>query len=308
MAEKNAALEVGDHTIEISHPDKMFFLEDGYTKLDMVEYYQKIAPYMLPHMKGRAVTMLRMTDGIHGEAFYHKEAPEYFPGWIKRAPLSKEGGVTNYVVCDDAATLVYIAGQACVTPHLWLSRVDKPRLPDMLIFDLDPSGEDFEVVRNAALSLRELLAKLGMHPFAKTTGSRGVHVVCPLSRTSDFDDVRTFAEEVARYLAATDEKNLTVEQRKEKRKGRVFIDTLRNSYAQTAVAPYALRAKPGAPVATPVAWDELMDKKLQPQTYNLKNIFKRLSRVQDPWAEMWKVKAGSIDAPWKRLKALAGEK
>jgi bifunctional non-homologous end joining protein LigD len=305
MAEIKKEIKVGGHVIEVGHADKLFFPEDGYTKWDTVDYYHHIAPFMLPHMKGRAVTMLRMTDGIRGESFYHKEAPSYFPDWIKRAPLSKEGGVTNYVVCDDAATLTYLADQACVTPHLWLSRIDKPRNPDMMIFDLDPSGEDFEQVRHAALSLKELLTGIGLHTFVKTTGSRGVHVVCRIARTSDFDDVRTFAEEVASYLAATDEKNLTVEQRKEKRKGRVFIDTLRNSYAQTAVAPYALRARPGAPVATPVTWDELKDKKLGPQTYHLKNVFDRLARVKDPWASMWSVKAGSIDAPWKKLKALA---
>jgi bifunctional non-homologous end joining protein LigD len=305
MPEKKLEIEVGGHIIEVGHADKIFFPEDGYTKWDMVDYYHRIAPVMLPHMKGRAVTMLRMTDGIHGESFYHKEAPAYFPDWIKRATLPKEGGVTNYVVCDDAATLTYLADQACVTPHLWLSRVNKPRKPDMMIFDLDPSGEDFEMVRNAAFSLKELLEKLGLKPFVKTTGSRGVHVVSPLAPKADFDEVRSFAEDVARYLALSDSNNLTVEQRKEKRKGRVFIDTLRNSYAQTAVAPYALRAKPGAPVATPVTWEELRGKKLGPQSYNLKNIFKRIASVKDPWAEIWKVEAGSIDQPWKKLKELS---
>ncbi len=308
MAEKEVEVKVGEYVFEVGHTDKIFFPDDGYTKLDMVEYYQKIAPYILPHMKGRAVTMLRMTDGIYGESFYHKEIPDYFPAWIKRAFLPKEGGVTHYVVCDDAATLVYLAGQACVTPHLWLSRVDKPRQPDMIIFDLDPSGEDFEMVRQAALSLGDLLTKLGLHPFVKTTGSRGVHVICPIARTSDFDEVRTFAEEAAKYFSGTDDEHLTVEQRKEKRKGRVFIDTLRNSYAQTAVAPYALRAKPGATVATPIDWDELKDKRLQPQSYNMSNIFKRLAQVKDPWADMWKVKPGSIVVPWKKLKSLASDK
>jgi bifunctional non-homologous end joining protein LigD len=252
--------------------------------------------------------MLRMADGIHGESFYHKETPAYFPDWIKRAPMAKEDGVTNYVICDSAAALTYLADQACVTPHLWLSRFDRPHNPDLLIFDLDPSSTDFEPVRNAAFALRELLTELGLPVYVKTTGSRGVHVVCPLDRSTDFDRVRTFAEEVARYLANKDPRNLTIEQRKEKRKGRVFIDTLRNSYAQTAVAPYALRAHPGAPVAAPVTWEELKDLELQPQSYNMKNIFKRMARVKDPWVEMWTIKPGSIEQPWKKLKAMTGSK
>jgi len=252
--------------------------------------------------------MLRMPDGIHGESFYHKETPAYFPEWIKRVPMPKEDGVTNYVICDSAASLTYLADQACITPHLWLSRYDKPHNPDLLIFDLDPSGPDFELVRRAALAFRELLIKIGIHPFVKTTGSRGVHVVSVLDRKSDFDEVRAFADEVAQHLAGLDPENLTVEQRKEKRKGRVFIDTLRNSYAATAVAPYALRARDGAPVATPISWEELGDQKLEPQSYNLRNIFERLAKVKDPWAGMWANKAGSIDQPWKKLRAIASGK
>jgi bifunctional non-homologous end joining protein LigD len=297
---------VDGHIIAIGHAEKIFFPEDGLTKWDMVEYYKRIAPVMLPHMQGRPVTMLRMTDGIYGESFYHKETPAYFPDWIKRAPMAKEDGVTNYVICDSAAALAYLADQACVTPHLWLSRFDRPHYPDLLIFDLDPSGPDFEPVREAALVLRILLTELGLPVYVKTTGSRGVHVVSPLDRNADFDTVRTFAEAVARYLADMVPENLTVEQRKEKRKGRVFIDTLRNSYAQTAVAPYALRARPGAPVAAPITWEELKDPKLRPQSYTMKNIFKRLARVKDPWAGMWAIKAGSIDQPWKKLKIITG--
>ncbi len=304
MADKR--IVVNGHIIVIGHADKIFFPEDGLTKWDMVEYYKRIAPVMLPHMKGRPVTMLRMTDGIHGESFYHKETPAYFPDWIKRAPMAKEDGVTNYVICDSAAALAYLADQACVTPHLWLSRFDRPHHPVLLIFDLDPSDPDFEPVRNAALALRKLLTELGLPVYVKTTGSRGVHVVSPLDRSADFDTVRTFAEAVARYLADMDPENLTVEQRKEKRKGRVFIDTLRNSYAQTAVAPYALRARPGAPVAAPITWEELKDPKLRPQSYNIKNIFKRLASAEDPWVGMWAIKAGSIDQPWKKLKIITG--
>lgn len=302
MADKE--ITVDGRTIEITHPDKMFFPENGYTKWDMVKYYERIAPMMLPHMQGRAVTMLRMTDGIHGESFYHKETPAYFPDWIKRVPLPKEAGVTHYVICDTAAALTYLAGQACITPHLWLSRFDKPHNPDMLIFDLDPSGTDFEMVRKAAFALKDVLVKLELPVYVKTTGSRGLHVVSPLDRGSTFDDVRAFADDVADYLARQNPAELTVEQRKEKRTGRVFIDTLRNSYAQTAVAPYALRARPGAPVATPITWEELKQSKIQPQSFDMGNIFERLAKVKDPWAKIWTIEAGSIKGLSNKIKTL----
>lgn len=282
----------------------MFFPENGYTKWDMVKYYERIAPMMLPHMQERAVTMLRMTDGIHGESFYHKETPAYFPDWIKRVPLPKEEGVTHYVICESAAALTYLAGQACITPHLWLSRFDKPHNPDMLIFDLDPSGTDFELVRRAAFALKDVLVKLELPVYVKTTGSRGLHVVSPLDRGSTFDDVRAFADDVADYLARRNPAELTVEQRKEKRTGRVFIDTLRNSYAQTAVAPYALRARPGAPVATPITWEELKQSKIQPQSFDMGNIFERLAKVKDPWAKIWTIEAGSIKGLSNKIKTL----
>jgi len=255
-------------------------------------------------MQERAVTMLRMTDGIHGESFYHKETPAYFPDWIKRVPLPKEEGVTHYVICESAAALTYLAGQACITPHLWLSRFDKPHNPDMLIFDLDPSGTDFELVRRAAFALKDVLVKLELPVYVKTTGSRGLHVVSPLDRGSTFDDVRAFADDVADYLARRNPAELTVEQRNEKRTGRVFIDTLRNSYAQTAVAPYALRARPGAPVATPITWEELKQSKIQPQSFDMGNIFERLAKVKDPWAKIWTIEAGSIKGLSNKIKTL----
>jgi bifunctional non-homologous end joining protein LigD len=259
---------------------------------------------MLPYMQGRPVTMLRMVDGIHGESFYQKDTPGYFTEWITRVEMPKEEGVTHYLVCDDEATLAYMAAQACITSHLWLSRAGNPRNPDMLVFDLDPSGLDFEQVRKAAFWLHDLLTALGMAVYVKTTGSRGVHVVTPLDGRTDFDEVRAFAVENARYLVDRQPAELTIEQRKEKRGSRVFIDTLRNSYAQTAVASYALRARPGAPVAAPVTWDELKKSELQPQSYNMKNIFQRLDSRGDPWTDMWAVKPGSINELREKLKAV----
>jgi bifunctional non-homologous end joining protein LigD len=209
---------------------------------------------------------------------------------VPRASLPKKGGTIDHVVCDDAATLAYLAGQACITPHRWLSRADQPDDPDLVIFDLDPSGPDpaadFDAVRSAARSLRSALESAGLVPFVQTTGSRGLHVVAPLDRSADFDTVRAFAREVADAVAADDSEHLTTEQRKQKRRGRIYVDIMRNAYAQTAVAPYALRARPGAPVATPLDWDELSSTGMSPQRYTAANLFRRLARRADPWADI----------------------
>ena len=172
-----------------------------------------------------------------------------------------------------------------------------------MIFDLDPSDGSFEPIRQAANSLRGLLSELGLAVFIKTTGSRGLHVVVPLDRGADFDYMRTFAEDVAGLLASRDPEHLTVEQHKDKRRGRVYIDTMRNSYGQTAVTPYATRALPGAPVAAPIDWDELKDPHLHSQSYTTTNIFNRLDQKGDPWQGMWR-QARSLNEPRRRLDAI----
>jgi bifunctional non-homologous end joining protein LigD len=195
--------------------------------------------------------------------------------------------------------------QGLVTPHIWLSRADKLHRPDKLIFDLDPPGSDFEPVRAAAQALHDLLPELGLAPFVMTTGSRGAHVVAPLDRSADFDVVRSFAKDVSQVLAQRYPDRLTVETRKAKRQGRLFLDTLRNAYGQNSVAPYGVRAKPGAPVATPIDWDELSDPDLHSQSYTVKNIFRRLGQKEDPWKGYMR-HARSLREPRHRLDGLMG--
>ena len=277
-------MRVGRYTIEITHPDKILFPSPRLTKQDLVEYYQQIAPTMLPYMRGRPVTMERHPDGVRDKGFYQKELPEHFPSWIGRAAVSVKGdGRQTQVVCEKAADLVYLADQGCITPHVWLSRKDHLDKPDRLILDLDPPSRDFRAVRSAARRVRDLLEELGLKPFVMLTGGRGLHVVCPLSRTSDFDTVREFAQGVSSVLAKRHPKELTTEQRKNKRRGRVFLDSGRNSYGQTAVAPYAVRARPNASVATPLDWQELSNPPLRADTYTIRTIFRRLSSKGDPW-------------------------
>lgn len=296
-------LRIGNHSVAISRADKVLFPDDNITKGDIINYYRRIATRMLPLIRGHPVVMQRFPDGLYREGFYQKETPEYFPDWITRVTVEKERGHITHVVCENAATLVYLANQACITPHLWLSRKDKLQFPDRMIFDLDPE-KDFKSACITALRLRKLLQETGLQALLMTTGSRGLHVVVPLDRKNDFETVRSFAQDAARILVKHYPDQLTTEQRLNKREGRLFIDTLRNAYAQTAVAPYALRAKPGAPVATPVRWNEMTKKDFSAQKYTIKNIFRRLESQGDPWPGAFR-RGQSLGRPRRRLEELS---
>ncbi|MFI0236039.1 non-homologous end-joining DNA ligase [Streptomyces sp. NPDC016845] len=286
----------------MKRPDKELFPQDGITKADLVEHYRRVAPRMVPELRGRPLMLERMPDGIDKQRFYQKEVSDYFPDWIHRASVPKEGGEVTHVVCDDAATLVYLASQACITPHRWLSRADQPRHPDRLVFDLDPPADDFEPVRRAAHRLRELLDDLELASALMTTGSRGLHVVVPLSRRDDADDVLAFARAAARELAARHPEELTVEPRKDARKGRLYLDVARNGYAQTVVAPFAVRTRPGAPVAAPLDWDELDDPELTARRWTVADLGDRLDK--DPWAGLGR-HGGGVAAAARRLEKLS---
>ena len=279
-------IRVGRQSVRLTRPEKVLFPEDGIDKRELAEYYQHIAEIMLPYLRDRPVTMERFPDGIDGPRLVQKEAAAYFPRWIRTASMAKQEGTVRHVVCQDAATLVYLANQACITPHVWLSRIDKPHLPDQMIFDLDPSADDFRAVCRAALALRDVLQRAHLEAFVKTTGSRGLHVLVPLKRRADFDEVRAFARAIATELVQSDAKQLTLEVRKDKRAGRIFIDTARNAYAQTAAPPYAVRPRPGAPVAAPLDWRELEDSRLTSDRYTIHNIFDRLSKRGDIWKDV----------------------
>lgn len=297
--------------LDITHPERVLFPEapgvrgvpdKAITKGDIVDYYRRVAPVMVPHLRGRPLMLERYPEGITGPGFYQKEASDHFPAWIHRVEVPKEGGTVTHVVCNDEETLVYLANQGCLTFHAWLSRADRIHHPDQLIFDLDPPPGGFETVRAAARHLGRLLEQLELVPFVKTTGSRGLHVAVPLDRRAAFDETRAFARDVAALVVAGDPGRLTTEVRKAKRDGRVFVDVLRNGYAQTAVAPYSVRARPGAPVATPLEWDEVGGR-LDPQRYTIRNLFRRLGRKPDPWRNMAR-HARSLEPARRRLEPL----
>jgi len=294
-------ISAGPRTIEIGNADKVLFPDAGITKADLADYYARIADTMLPHLAGRPVTMQRFPDGISEDGFYQKRAPDHFPDWIRRVSVEVEerGEAQPQVVCDDAATLLYLVDQACVTPHVWLSRADALHHPDRLIFDLDPPSSDFAPVCFAARRLRETLDTVGLISFVMTTGSQGAHVVVPLDGSATFDTVRTFAKDLADVVAARHPDRLTTAVRKNKRQGRLFLDYLRNAYAQNSVAPYAVRALPSAPVATPLDWSELGGTP-HAQTYTLNNIFRRMGQKTDPWSLIHE-ESSSLATPRKRL-------
>jgi bifunctional non-homologous end joining protein LigD len=295
------AIKAGRRSVEIPNPDKVLFPDDAITKADLAAYYERIADTMLPYVRGRPAHMDRYPDGVDAERIVQKNVPDYFPDWIETVRVSKKGGTVKHPVCSNAATLVYLAGQATVTPHTWLSRVEDLRRPDLLIWDLDPPRDDIGLLRDAARLLRELLDEIGLAPYLKTTGSRGFHLVVPLDRSASFEEARGLARDVSRAAAARDPERLTVEMRKQKRRGRLFVDWLRNSYAQTAVPPYAVRARPGAPVATPIEWEELG--RVHSASFTIAKVDRRLAGKGDPWRGLWR-HARSLSEPRRRLDRL----
>lgn len=281
------AFRVGSRKIELSRTDKVLFPDDGFTKGDLIEYCRFIAPHMVPFLRRRPLMLARYPDGLNGFSFYQKAISDYYPDWIHRVTVSKEGGVVTHVLCDDAATLVYLANQAAVTLHVWLSRADKLDYPERMVLDLDPPGDDPSLVRWAALTARDFLRdELGLTSWVMSTGSRGVHLSVPLDRKLPFDEVRHFAHDVAALLAKRHPDRLTVEARKAKRGQRLYVDAGRNAYAATAVAPYSVRARPGAPVAAPLTWAEVEDDPFHPRRWNLKTMQARPETELAAWADM----------------------
>lgn len=278
-------LPIGRRQVRITHADRVVFAEPNLTKLDLARHYELVAPLMLPYVRDRPLALQAYPDGIDAAGFFMKSVPRYFPSWVKRVTVPKKGGTITHILAQDAATLVYLAGQNVVTVHTWLSRADKPHQPDRLTLDFDPSGGGFSEVRAAARAAGDRLRDLGLTPYAMTTGSRGVHVVCPLRRSAGFPEVHAFARALAEAMVREDPRHLTLEWRKADRGERIYLDVNRIAYAQHAVAPYTVRARPQAPVAVPLHWDELSDRRLRPDRWTIKNVAGRLEDG-DPWAGM----------------------
>ena len=268
----------------ISNPDKILFPKSKITKQDLINYYQEIAPHMLPFMHNRPLTMHRFPNGINHEGFFQKDASTFFPDWIKTISVpKKEGGVTHYVVCQDEKTLIYLANLACITPHMWLSTIDHLHYPDRMIFDLDPSTNNFALTAKIAVAIKKILEEVKLTPYLMTTGSRGLHVVVHLNASVKYNVVKKCAQQVAQLVVHEYPKEATIDIRKNKRGKKLFIDTLRNNYTATSVCPYAVRAHEYAPVATPLYWEELSNKKLRSNTFTIKTVLQKIKSDGNPW-------------------------
>jgi bifunctional non-homologous end joining protein LigD len=287
MAGAETTVRAGRRRVRLTNPDKVLFPDDGITKADLAGYYAAVAPAMVPHVRDRPLNLWRWNAGIDKPVVVQQAIPKGAPDWVRRVTVPRRrGGEVCHAVGGETATLVWLANQNCITPHAWTSRADRPDHPDRLVFDFDPPDDadgHFEAIRAGALAIGDLLRERGLEPFAMTSGSRGLHVVAPLRRREDSDRVRAVAGELAEEVAGRLPDQLTTSWRKEGRGGRVLVDAARNTYAQTAVAPYAVRAKPGAPVATPLAWEELEDPKLTPRSWTLATVPARLEAHGDPW-------------------------
>ena len=261
-----------------------------------------IAPVMVPHLRNRPVTMERYHRGIGVPGFFQKDVAKGFPDWLERVEVPKKGGTVHHALVTDARSLLWLANQNCITPHVWTSRVPDLSHPDICVFDLDPSEDRPEQLRAAALRLRDfLLDDLGLPSWLKTSGSKGFHIVVPLDGKSTTGEVAQFARAVGDALVKRDPDNLTQEFHKIDRGSRILVDTGRNGYSATFAAAYAVRAKPGAPVSAPCTWEELERGDVGPRTFSLRNMAERIAAVGDLWGEMPKRKR-SLRQPVEKLR------
>ena len=288
----------------ITHPEKILFPDDGITKGDLAAYYQAMAPVILPHIKGRPLTMERYPAGIGKKGFWQKDVSKGFPDWLERVKVPKKDGSLHHPVITDEQSLMWVTNQNTITQHVWISRVPDLYYPDICVFDLDPSTDDAAAVRQAALGLRDLLDELGLPSWVKTSGSKGFHIVVPLDGKSKMDDVARFANHVGRVFVSLAPDHLTQEFSKVDRKGRIYIDTGRNGYSATFAAAYAVRAKPHAPVSAPCTWEEIEKGTVNPGTFTLTNMPARIKKAGDLWADMLRKKR-SLTKPIDRLKRLS---
>jgi bifunctional non-homologous end joining protein LigD len=287
----------------ITHPEKVLFPEDGITKGDLANYYEAMAPLILPYLRGRPVTMERYPAGIGKKGFWQKDVSTGFPEWLERVEVPKKGGVVHHPIVTDARSLLWVTNQNTITQHVWTSRVPDLEHPDICVFDLDPSQDDPASVRAAAIGLRDLLEELTLPSWIKTTGSKGFHIVVPLDGKSDMAQVVRFANAVGALLVSHAPDHLTQEFNKTDRRGRIYVDTGRNGYSATFAAAYTVRAKRGAPVSAPCTWDEVADGHVDPDMFTLRNMAERVASVGDLWADMSR-RRRSLKRPMEILRRL----
>ncbi len=282
------------HAETISHPDKVFWPHEGYTKRDLAEYYALAYPRLRPYVQDRLLTLERCPDGMRGECFYQRESPRGLPPGTPTKRIHDQTGTTNYVVGGRRETQLALVSLGCIAVHVWSSRARAPHRPDWICIDVDPASGKFADAARAGRRIKAGLDELGLHSFPKTSGSRGLHVFVPISLGPDCDAVLAFAEAFGRQLAAAHPKELTVEARKSARRGRVYLDPFRNGFAQIVVTPYSVRRRPKAHISTQLDWSEVTPR-LDPARFNLGNFQKRLEQ-SDPWEDFFRRRQSLTDA------------
>ena len=283
--------------VVISHPEKVFWPAEGYTKFDLAEYYAAVFSKLQPYLKDHILSLERCPDGMKGQCFYQKEKPKTMPPGTPTKRIRHAGGSsesTNYVVGGSLETQLALVNLGCIAVHVMAGRSTAPRKPDWLCFDLDPSSGKFADAARAALQVRKSLDELKLESYAKTSGSRGIHILVPLHSGPDADEVLEFARAFVARVAASNPKELTVEHSIAARGQRVYLDPFRNGFGQTVVAPYSVRRREKAPFSTPLAWSEVKTT-LDPASFNLGNFRKRL-KAKDPWADFFKNRQSLKDA------------
>jgi bifunctional non-homologous end joining protein LigD len=285
--------DFGDVDVKLTNVDRVMFPDAGITKREVLEYYRDIAEYMLPEVRDRALSIERFTKGIDAGGFFQKHWQKHYPEWIRSAELGTKT-IVRYPIADTAAAIVYFANQGGIAMHVWTSRATSPEYPDLLVFDLDPPDGRFDLVRFAALQIKELCDAVDLPTFVKTTGSKGLHVVVPLDGRALFGEVMALGNRMAKILCARHPDKLTQEFYKKDRRGRLYLDIMRNAQGATIIAPYSLRGKPGAPLSAPIEWEEVEDEALKANAFTLKNIRKRMKVMGDPWSNL-RYREASVD-------------
>ncbi|MPZ24075.1 MAG: hypothetical protein GEU28_11155 [Dehalococcoidia bacterium] len=285
---KAIEIDAGGRPVRITSPDKVLFPRDGITKLDLVRYYLDVAPILLPQVKGRPLTMRPFPDGIDHEAYYRRNTPKGAPPWLRGytyKPNSRPGSTTTSPIVDDEAGLAWLANYNAIEVHPWTSRVDRIDRPDCLVFDLDQhQGGSLDDVRAAALLVRDGLTELGLDPYPKTSGGAGMHVVAPIERRYGFDEAKAWMKDFCDRLVERRPELVTTEYTIADRGGRVLLDWAQNSFGKSTVAPYSVRPRDGAPVSTPLQWDEVEAGGWRPADFNISTIRERINEKGDLFA------------------------
>jgi bifunctional non-homologous end joining protein LigD len=301
--QKEAIVEIDGRTLKFTNLNKVWFPGEGYTKRDVINYYDAVAGLILPHLKDRPLSLKRYPNGVREDYFFQKNAEDFAANWVRLEPIPSEGRVINYIIANDRAALLYLANLACIDQNPWMSRIESLDKPDFMLIDLDPVECSFDMIIEAALLTREVLDQIGLRGYPKTTGGDGMHIYVPVETKYTYDQVRGFAEIVSHLVVGRKPDLFTTPRTVAKRrKGRVYFDYLQIAESKTISAPYVIRPYDGAPVATPLSWDEVKPG-LLPQHFTIENAPARFVAVGDLFADVLE-RPQLLERAMSRLEAL----